>query len=56
MDEEHAQEVEDMIVGAEAENITVDFEALFADLDDEDNPFEFNFGGCYDYLGIGEEE
>ena len=56
LDEKHIEEVENMIIDAEAENIKVDLEALFADLDDEDNPFDFNFGGCYDYLGTGEEE
>ena len=54
IDEEPAQEVEDMIVKAEAENIKLNLEELFKDMDD-DNPFEFDFGG-FEYLGIGDEE
>jgi len=54
IDEEHAQEVEDMIIKAEAENIKLDLEELFKDTGEE-NLFDFDFGG-YDYLGIGEEE
>jgi len=51
--EEHAEEVENMIVKAEAENIKLDLEKLIKELGDE--PFDFNFG-AHDYLGIGDEE
>ena len=54
IDEEHAKEVEDMIVKAEAENIKLDLERLFKDIDG-DNPFDFDFGG-FEYFGIGDEE
>ena len=54
LDEEHAEEVENMIIKAEAENIKLDLEELFKNIDG-DNLFDFNFGG-YDYLGIGDEE
>ena len=54
IDEEHAEEVENMIVKAEAENIKLDLEELFKNIDG-DNLFDFDFGG-YDYLGIGDEE
>ncbi len=54
LDEEHAKEVEDMIVKAEAENIKMNLEELFKDMDGE-GLFDFDFGG-YDYLGDGEEE
>ena len=54
IDEEHAKEVEDMIVKAEAESIKLDLEELFKDIDD-DNPFDFDFGG-FEYFGIGDEE
>ena len=54
--EEHAEEVEDMIVKAEAEHIKLDLERLFKDIDDN-NPFDFDFGG-FEYFGIetGDEE
>ena len=54
LDEEHAEEVENMIVKAEAENIKLDLERLFKDIDN-DNPFDFDFGG-FEYFGIGDEE
>ena len=52
--EKHAEEVENMIIEAEAEYIKLDLEELFKELDDEDM-FNFNFGG-YDFLGIGDKE
>ena len=51
--EEHAEEVEKMIIDAEVKTIKIDLERLLEELDDE--PFDFNFG-TYDFLGIGEEE
>ena len=49
--EKHAEEVENMIIEAEAEYIKLDLEELFKDIDG-DSLFDFDFGG-YDYLGIG---
>ena len=54
INEEHAEEVENMIIKAEAENIKLDLEELFKNIDG-DNLFDFDFGG-YNYLGIGDEE
>jgi len=51
--EEHAEEVEKMIIDAEVKTIKIDLERLLKELDDE--PFDFNFG-TYDFFGIGEEE
>ena len=48
LDEEHIEEVENMIIEAETECIRLDLEELFEDLDDD--PFDFNFGR-YDFLG-----
>ena len=39
---------------AEAENIKLDLERLFKDID-KSNPFDFDFGG-FEYFGIGDEE
>ena len=51
--EEHAEEVENMIIEAEAEYIKLDLTQLLKELGDY--PFDFNFG-AYDYLGIGDKE
>ena len=48
LDEEHIEEVENMIIEAETECIRLDLEELFEDLDDD--PFDFNFGR-YDFIG-----
>ena len=54
--EQHAEEVENMIIEAEAEYIKLDLEELFKSIDDN-NPFDFDFGG-FEYFGIeiGDEE
>jgi hypothetical protein len=51
--EKHAEEVENMIIEAEAEHIKLDLTRLLTELGDY--PFDFNFG-MYDYLGIGDKE